>query len=274
MVGISGCTSDQRFGQFEFVFGQRHFGGRLQLLRLHHFLGEVHQFCGDQRLTSAQNQTNVCIGNKCFGMHTLTRKQQQVWNFISESQQRLGMAPSIREIQNHFAFGSTRSAFDYVKVLAKKGYLKREPRTARAIQIIDQSAPPPKSTISIPVYGSIPAGLPEERTQTPDDYITMDLETLGIPKSSTRIFALRVKGDSMEGAGILDGDWAIIDHAKEPRAGGIVAAYIDGKSTLKRFLVRQGKPYLKAENPRYPDLTPCEELMVQGVFIGLYRKAL
>jgi repressor LexA len=206
-------------------------------------------------------------------MTPLTQKQQQVWNFISETQQKLGMAPSIREIKEHFAFGSTRSAFDYVKVLARKGYLKREPRTARSLRIIDPAAPPPKRTYNIPVYGSIPAGLPEERTQTPEDYITMDLEPLGIPKSSTRIFALRVKGDSMEGAAILEGDWAIIDPAKEPRSGNIVAAYIDGKSTLKRFLMRHGKPYLKAENPRYPDLIPCEELVTQGVLIGLYRKA-
>ncbi len=206
-------------------------------------------------------------------MTQLTPKQQRVWNFIAESRQRAGLAPSIREIMNHFGFGSTRSAFDYVKVLVKKGYLKREPRTARALQIIDPTAAPLKRAISIPVFGSIPAGSPEERTQSPEDYITMDLETLGIPKSSARIFALRIKGDSMEGAGILDGDWAIIDHSKEPRAGSIVAAYIDGKSTLKRFLLRQGKPVLKAENPRYPDLIPCEELMVQGVFIGLYRRA-
>ena len=205
-------------------------------------------------------------------MQTLTRKQQQVWNFIAETQQRAGIAPSIREIKDHFAFGSTRSAFDYIKVLAKKGYLKREPRTARAIQVIDPAAPPLKSTLHIPVFGSIPAGIPEERTQTPEDHITMDLDTLGIPKSSTRIFALRVKGDSMEGAGILEGDWAIIDHSKEARPGSIVAAYIDGKSTLKRYLSRQGKPYLKAENPRYPDLIPCEELMLQGVLIGLYRR--
>jgi repressor LexA len=205
-------------------------------------------------------------------MNALTRKQQQVWNFIAETQQRSGVTPSIREIKDHFAFGSTRSAFDYVKILARKGYLKREPRTARAIRIIDPAAPAPKNTIHIPVFGSIPAGIPEERTQAPEDYITMDLETLGIPKSSNRIFALRVKGDSMEGAGILDGDWAIIDHSKEARHGSIVAAYIDGKSTLKRFLSRQGKPYLKAENPRYPDLIPCEELMLQGVLIGLYRR--
>jgi repressor LexA len=205
-------------------------------------------------------------------MTQLTAKQHKVWQFIAESSQRSGLAPSIRNIKDHFGFGSTRSAHDYVKVLAKKGYLKREPRTARSLQAIDPAAPPLKTPFSIPVFGSIPAGPPEERTQSPEDYLTMDLETLGLPKSSARIFALRIKGDSMEGAGILDGDWAIIDHSKEPRTGSIVAAYIDGKSTLKRFLLRQGKPYLKAENPRYPDLIPCEELMVQGVFIGLYRR--
>ena len=208
-----------------------------------------------------------------FGMTPLTRKQQQVWNFIAETQQKYGIAPSIREIKEHFDFGSTRSAFDYVEILEKKGFLKREPRTARALRAVDPAAPPARRTVQIPVYGSIPAGVPEERTQAPGDYLTLDLETLGIPKSSPRIFALRVKGDSMEGAGILDGDWAIIDHGRETRSGSIVAAFIDGKSTLKRFVMRQGKPYLKAENPRYPDLVPCEELMVQGVFIGLYRRA-
>ena len=206
-------------------------------------------------------------------MKTLTRKQQQVLNFIAESRQRLGMSPSFREIKEHFAFGSTRSAYDYAKALAKKGYLKRAPRMARGLQVVDPDSAVSKPTVNIPIYGSIPAGPPDERTQTPEDHLTMDLETLGIPKASNRIFALRIKGDSMQGVGILDGDWAIIDHAKEPRAGSIVAAYIDGKSTLKRFLLRQGKPYLKAENPRYPDLIPCEELMVQGVLIGLYRKS-
>ena len=205
-------------------------------------------------------------------MAALTRRQQQVWKFIFDTQQRLGLAPSLREIQRHCGFASTRSAFDYVKSLAKKGYLRREPRTARALRAVDPATSPPRPTFSIPLYGSIPAGPPDERAQTAEDYITMDLATLGIPKPSNRIFALRVKGDSMEGAAILDGDWAILDHSKEPRPGNIIAAYIDGKSTLKRFLIRQGKPYLKAENPRYPDLIPCEELMVQGVLIGLYRK--
>jgi len=121
-----------------------------------------------------------------FGMTPLTRKQQQVWNFIAETQQKYGIAPSIREIKEHFDFGSTRSAFDYVEILEKKGYLKREPRTARALRAVDPAAPPARRTVQIPVYGSIPAGVPEERTQAPGDYLTLDLETLGIPKSSPR----------------------------------------------------------------------------------------
>lgn len=206
-------------------------------------------------------------------MMPLKPKEQEVWQFIADTHRKSGIAPSIREIKERFGFGSTRSAFDYVEALEKKGYLKRAARTARALRIIDPMAPAPRRSMQIPVYGSIPAGIPDERTQSPGDHITIDLETLGIPKPSPRIFALRVKGDSMEDAGILDGDWAIIDHGREARHGSIVAAFIDGKSTLKRFLLRQGKPYLKAENPRYSDLVPCEELMVQGVFIGLYRKA-
>jgi len=74
-------------------------------------------------------------------MIELTAKQQKVWNFIAESTQRSGLAPSIRDIKDHFGFGSTRSAFDYVKVLAKKGYLKREPRTARPLVARRETSP-------------------------------------------------------------------------------------------------------------------------------------
>jgi repressor LexA len=77
----------------------------------------------------------------------------------------------------------------------------------------------------------------------------------------------------MIGRHILDGDLVVLEHGPEPRHGQIVAALIDGKSTLKTFLVRNRKPYLKAENPKYPDLIPAEELLIQGVFRALIRKA-
>ena len=84
---------------------------------------------------------------------------------------------------------------------------------------------------------------------------------------------MRVTGDSMIGRHILDGDVVVLEHGPEPRNGQIVAALIDGESTLKTFVVKDGKPYLKAENPKYPDLIPAQELMIQGVFKALIRKA-
>lgn len=100
----------------------------------------------------------------------------------------------------------------------------------------------------------------------------MDIESIGF-KPTARTMALRVSGDSMIGKHICDGDVVLLEHGPDPRPGQIVAAFIDGKSTLKTFLVKNGKPFLKAENPKYPNLIPCEELMIQGVLRGLIRKA-
>jgi repressor LexA len=77
----------------------------------------------------------------------------------------------------------------------------------------------------------------------------------------------------MIGRHILAGDIVVLEHGPEPRDGQIVAALVDGETTLKTFLRRNGKPYLKAENPRYPDLIPAEELVIQGIFRALVRKS-
>jgi repressor LexA len=77
----------------------------------------------------------------------------------------------------------------------------------------------------------------------------------------------------MIGRHILDGDFVVMEHGPEPRSGQIVAALIDGASTLKTFVMTGGKPYLKAENAKYPDLMPAQELMIQGVFKALIRRA-
>ena len=100
----------------------------------------------------------------------------------------------------------------------------------------------------------------------------MDIESIGF-RPTRNTFALRVTGDSMIGRHILDGDVVVLEHGPEPRHGDIVAALIDGESTLKTFLQRSGKPYLKAENEKYPDLLPAQELMIQGVFKALIRRA-
>ncbi|RYD27531.1 MAG: repressor LexA, partial [Verrucomicrobiaceae bacterium] len=117
--------------------------------------------------------------------------------------------------------------------------------------------------LSIPVFGTIPAGFPSNGDHQPDAVLGISADTLYLPQGA-QTFAVRVTGDSMIEAGILDGDSIILEF-RDPRHGDIVAALIDGETTLKRYLVRRGRPYLKAENSRYPDLIPARELVVQGV---------
>jgi repressor LexA len=100
----------------------------------------------------------------------------------------------------------------------------------------------------------------------------VDVASIGFSPTRNN-FALRVTGNSMIGLHILNGDVAVLEHGPELRHGEVVAALIDGESTLKTFIKRGGKPYLKAENPQYPDLLPAHELMIQGVFKALIRKA-
>jgi repressor LexA len=115
----------------------------------------------------------------------------------------------------------------------------------------------------------IPAGIPEGQEQQNDRCITVDPETIRLPRNA-RTFALEVRGDSMIGAGILHRDVVIMELA-EPRNRDIVAALIDGDVTLKRYLIQEGTPFLRAENPDYPDLIPAHELVIQGVFRALIR---
>lgn len=124
---------------------------------------------------------------------------------------------------------------------------------------------------SISVLGAIQAGIPVSESARPDRLDAFDMDTLRIP-NTMRTFALKVRGDSMINAGIHSGDVVILDHEKEPKNRDIVAALIDGDSTLKRYVVQRGKPFLKAENPAYPTLIPAQELVIQGVLVAMVRQ--
>jgi repressor LexA len=180
--------------------------------------------------------------------------------------------PTLREISDRFRLGGHRAAAYHLQALKRKGFIQSDPGKARSIRLISPAGRLRSRVADIPIYGSIPAGFAGDREQQPDGCASVDIETIGF-KPSRSTFALRVAGDSMIGKHICDGDIAVFEHRAEPRNGQIVAALIDGKSTLKTFLVRDGKPFLKAENPKYPALIPSEELVIQGVFRALIRKA-
>ena len=197
----------------------------------------------------------------------LTKRQQEILNFIQNQQQSLGVTPSTREIQEHFGFGSQTAVMDHLKALERKGMLERSSGKARALTL--KSFVSHASMVDIPVYGTIPAGLPADQTQESNGCISIDFENLRLPKSA-QVFALKVRGDSMVDAGIYENDTVILE-CKEPKNKDVVAALMDGETTLKRYLVQQGIPFLRAENRKYPDLIPIQELVVQGVMIALLR---
>lgn len=155
----------------------------------------------------------------------------------------------------------------YIATLERKGFLNRHARKARAL-----ITPLQKVRITdIPIYGQIPAGMATLTEQSIEGHVSLDARSVNASKNGDA-FALRVRGDSMIGAHILDGDIVILENGREVQNGDIVAALIDGETTLKRYVVDRGRPYLKAENPRYPSLIPARELLIQGVMVSLVRK--
>ncbi len=203
-------------------------------------------------------------------MIELTKRQRQVLDYIQSVQQTAGATPTLREIAAHFGFASSRASADHLVALKRKGFITSDANKARSVRIITPLAKLRHALVHIPLFGTIPAGPPQDREQDAEGCVSVDVATLGY-KPSRNAFALRVSGDSMIGKHILDGDLVILEHGPEPRHGQIVAALIDGASTLKTFLIKSGKPYLKAENPKYPNLLPAQELMIQGVFKSLIR---
>ena len=197
----------------------------------------------------------------------LTDRQKNVLDFVQHEQREKGFTPSTREIQSHFGFASQTSVMQYIAALERKGFLDRHARKARAL-----ITPVQKVRITdVPIYGQIPAGMSTLTEQTIEGHVSLDTRSANISKNRGT-FALRVHGDSMIGAHIVDGDIVILEDSKDVHNGDIVAALIDGETTLKRYVMEHGRPYLKAENPRYPNLIPARELKIQGVMVSLVRK--
>ena len=180
--------------------------------------------------------------------------------------------PTLREIASRFGYRSHRAAACHLDALKRKGVIVSERGKARSLRVISPIAKLRRSIMNIPLFGAIPAGFGEDREQEAEGCVSVDVDTIGF-KPTRNTFALRVVGDSMIGRHICNGDIVILEHGPEPRHGQIVAALIDRKSTLKTFVLKGNKPFLKAENPKYPDLIPSEELVIQGVFRALIRKA-
>ena len=201
----------------------------------------------------------------------LTERQRSVLDFIQRQQREKGITPSTREIQSHFRFASQTSVMQYIAALERKGFLNRHARKARAL-----ITPAMKVRITdIPIYGQIPAGMSALTEQSIEGHVSLDMRSANVLKNRGT-FALRVRGDSMIGAHIVDGDIVILHHQETANDGDMVAAWIEGdEETTLKYLFREGKNVRLQPanpNPEYrPIIRPANKVRINGKVISVIR---
>jgi len=197
----------------------------------------------------------------------LTARQKEIYDFLLKTIREKGFAPSIHEIGRRFKIASTNGVSDHLKALEKKGYIRRVGK--RALEVVNTLG---KSALTVtrevPVLGRVPAGKPFLSEENIEGTIALPEDMAG-----EKTFALQVKGDSMIGAGIMDGDRVIVKQQGTAENGDIVCAVIDGEATLKRFFKKDGTITLKAENEKYAPITvSAGDFRIAGRVVGLLRK--
>jgi len=197
----------------------------------------------------------------------LTARQKEIYDFLLKTIREKGYAPSIPEIGRRFKIASTNGVSDHLKALEKKGYIRRVGK--RAFDVLSTLGKPVLTAVrDIPVVGRVPAGKPFLSEENIEGLLTVPSDM-----GTGKLFALQVKGDSMIGAGILDGDRVIVKQQGTAENGEIVCALIEGEATLKRFYKKDGAITLKAENEKYAPITVSQgEFRVLGKVVGVMRK--
>jgi len=204
--------------------------------------------------------TNRVSGKK------LTDKQDKIFNFIKDRIRESGFPPTVREIGEEFNI-TVKGAYDHVKAIEKKGFIRTEHNKSRAIVIIDQEELVPVDAVNIPLLGRIAAGSPILADENIEEYLSFPRSLFG----RGTYFALQVRGDSMVDGGIFNGDYAIIKKQNTAENGDIIAALIDEEATLKKFRMSGKKVQLISENPAYQPIIP-DNLTILGKLEAVFRQ--
>ncbi|MDR1902184.1 MAG: transcriptional repressor LexA [Treponema sp.] len=201
-------------------------------------------------------------------MKEITKRQQEVLAFIAEYIEFHTYPPTIREIAQHFSI-SVKGAHDHVTALKKKNRIKTDDNRFRTIELVkDIEETSNDSFKKIPLLGTVAAGRPVLSEENLDGTIAIHTSML---KRNSEYFALTVRGDSMEGAGILDGDTAIIEKQPLVQNGEIAVVQMDDAVTLKTFYRENTRIRLQPENPRYPPIYISHDLRIMGRLSHIIR---
>jgi repressor LexA len=200
----------------------------------------------------------------------LTARQKEILEFVQRFRAQRGYAPTHREICERFGFSSYGTAYKHLKLLAEKGYLRRERHQRRGLEVVPAAAAA-EAEGELPYLGRIAAGRPIEAV--------VGTETIPVPpqlrgEGPLDHYVVRVTGDSMIGEGIHDGDWVVVERRERAATGEMVVALIGDEVTLKRFYPESGdRVRLQPANPAMePLVVAANDLSVQGIVVGLMRR--
>ena len=198
----------------------------------------------------------------------LTYRQKEVYAFLEDYIQRHGVAPTYEVIRHHFGFRSYNAVFKHLKQLEARGYLTSRWKNKKQAFSLKEPGQASTTTTHLPLLGRVAAGEPIEALG--------DRDTMEVPESflgKGEHFALRVRGDSMIGDGIHDGDLILLRKQEDSETGQTVVALIDGEATVKRFYRKGASVELHPANSSMkPLILEASKVMVQGVVVGLIRK--
>ena len=197
----------------------------------------------------------------------LTKLESSVYHYLLDFTAENTYQPSIRDIGKQFKIKSTKTVSDLLQSLARKGYIERDPARSRGVNLLGFGAA--MRTQPVPFYGKIHAGEPALIPEHRSGFITIDRRFV----PSDDVFFLKVKGDSMVGRCINDGDYVMVNPRQEPHDNDIVAARLGEEATVKTYSKRNGSVVLEAANPAERDIPvqPSSDFGVLGVICGVFR---
>ncbi|HKJ05418.1 MAG TPA: transcriptional repressor LexA [Geopsychrobacteraceae bacterium] len=197
-------------------------------------------------------------------MVDLTARQQQVYNFLVDFSSSHGYPPTLQEIAGHLSISGNLGVIRHLKALEKKDYIRRNSGSSRGIVLTRTGR-----MVTLPLVGEVRAGNPQLAVEMVEDFLAVDV---GLVKAKDS-FILRVRGDSMIDAHILDGDMAIIQPQTDAQDRDIVVVLLDGEATLKRFFREPGHIRLQPENADLEPILvrPDEDVQIVGKVTGIFR---
>ena len=202
--------------------------------------------------------------------NTITERQREIYEFVRATIEKRGIPPTMREIGEEFGIRSTNGVEGHLAALEKSGFITRERGKSRGLSV--RAREHPSSSVAIPLLGRVAAGLPVLSPENREGDVMIDPSLFSL-KSAQNMFALKVKGDSMVNAHIVDGDTLLVRAQASARDGDIVVALVDGEATVKRFFLGKNQVRLQPENSAMkPLLLDRGEFLIMGKAVGVLRR--